>query len=119
MKKIMILDNDLGNLDVLSLLFIDEGYEVSRFSSASGILKHILSLQPQVIFIDILLGNANGIEICRKLKGDPHTSSIKLILMSASNESLKEAMESECADGYLAKPYDIDIVAQMAKEFLE
>jgi DNA-binding response OmpR family regulator len=119
MGKILILDNDSGNLDVLSLVCIDEGYEVRRLGSADGLSEMITSFKPELVFVDILLGNENGIEICHSLRKESATAGIKVILMSACQLNMKKAKTSQCADAYLAKPFDIDDVAALARELLK
>jgi len=118
MKKILILDDNLGNLDVLSILFVSEGYEVSTLSKPEEIYQRAAEFQPNIILVDILLGSGDGIEICNELKKEPRTANIKLILMSACNKNLKRAIENGCADDYLAKPYDIDTVTAMVTDLL-
>jgi len=114
MKKILLVDDNLDNLEVLTALLEDEGFEVRRLMTARGIEAMLGDFFADVIFMDVMLGAENGAEVCVELKGNPATSAIKVVLMTASNRFQTLTLEDTCADYHLVKPFDIDDVAAIA-----
>ena len=82
--------------------------EIKRFRvliSDGKDLKGILEEnKPDIIILDISLGQFDGREICRELKQNEQTKSIPIIMLSA-HERLSKAYEDDCADGYIMKPF--------------
>lgn len=114
MKKILLVDDNADNLDVLAALFEDEGFLVERIFTAKEIENKINEFSPVLIFMDVMLGAENGVEVCIKLKEDSATSGIKIVLMTASNRFQSLSVEQSLADHHLEKPFDIDHVAAIA-----
>jgi CheY-like chemotaxis protein len=118
MKKILLVDDNADNLDVLAALFEDEGFLVERIFTAKEIEKKINEFMPDLIFMDVMLGAENGVEVCIKLKENLATSGIKIVLMTASNRFHSLSLEQSLADHHLEKPFDIDHVAAIAHRIL-
>ena len=82
--------------------------EIKRFRvliSDGKDLKEILEAsRPDLIILDISLGQFDGREICRELKQNERTKNIPIIMLSA-HERLSKAYEDDCADGYIMKPF--------------
>jgi DNA-binding response OmpR family regulator len=82
--------------------------EIKRFRvliSDGKDLKGIIEQnRPDVMILDISLGQFDGREICRELKQNEKTKSIPVIMLSA-HERLSKAYEDDCADGYIMKPF--------------
>lgn len=117
-ERILVVDDDPGILASIELLLQDEGYDVQT-STKNGevIYEAIRTKPPDLIVLDILLSGHDGRTICKKLKSDEKTSHIPIILMSAHPRA--EAMSIEAgADGFLAKPFDIDVLLELMKRLL-
>jgi CheY-like chemotaxis protein len=114
--KILLVDDNVDNLDVLSTLLEDEGFMVKRIFTARQIEAEIEAFSPNLIFMDVMLNAENGVDICIKLKKNPATSGIKIVLMTASNKFHNLSLEQSCADYHLEKPFDIDHVAAIAHD---
>ncbi|MGF1925052.1 MAG: response regulator [Bacteroidia bacterium] len=117
MKTILLVDDNREHLEVLSFLLEDEGYSVMSISTAVNIFSVVEHFKPQLVFIDVMLDGENGMEVCSRLKADPATSSLKVILMTASLTFQKLHQIMARADHYLPKPFDFDEVLRLAEEF--
>lgn len=109
-KKILIADDDADILDALRLLLEEKGYRVSV--SLRGEYVEELTKKgelPDLIVLDIMLGDKDGRLICRKLKNSERTKSIPVILVSAHLNSRKSSMEAK-ATSFLAKPFESEIL---------
>jgi DNA-binding response OmpR family regulator len=105
-KKVLVVDDDSGILDAVSLILEESGYTVETLSKGEEIFKSIKTFIPDVILLDIMMSGSDGREICRKLKAASHTKSIPVIMVAAHQTVGKQA--SLCgANDWLAKPFDI------------
>jgi len=116
-KRILIIDDDPDILEILSLIFRGEGYEV--FLSNDGEeTDHIDTINPDLILLDIRLGNPDksGITICSMLKSQPSTRQLPIILVSAEKDI--RAIAKGCgANAFISKPFDIRQISGKVKEF--
>lgn len=118
MKRILLVDNDQGNLEVLLMLLEEEGYEAIALNNASFLDNYIERYQPVMILMDIFLGSENGAELCRNLKSNPSTAHIKIVLMAASNIFDKKENRYFLEDGYINKPFNIDEILEITRQMI-
>jgi two-component system, NtrC family, response regulator PilR len=121
-RRLLIVDDEASLLDFLSILFQDEGYEVTTARSVEEARRRLEAGTPDLVLCDILMPDGNGLDLLREIKtgGD---GSPPVIMMTAytSTKSAIEAMKLGAAD-YVSKPFDVDelkIVAQKALERAE
>jgi DNA-binding response OmpR family regulator len=103
-KKILIVDDDTDILFVLKLMLEMKGYNVELSSDADKILSPGAE-KPDLMLLDIWMGNYDGREICQQIKADPSTNSVPVILLSAGRDIEQSAKEAG-ADDFLAKPFE-------------
>lgn len=112
MSKILILDDDSDIRNVLTLI-LAESHEVRSVTNPRIWLEETREFKPEIIILDILLGELNGLDICKELKSMPDTNQIKVILTSATLMDMEHL--NQISDGYLEKPFDITTVEEMVK----
>jgi DNA-binding response OmpR family regulator len=106
LKKIMIADDDPGILDAVSIMLEYEGYEVKSTLNGADLLTMEGEL-PDLLLLDIWMSGTDGRDICRHLKQKTLTSTLPIVMISASRDIELSAMEAG-ADDFLAKPFDMD-----------
>jgi CheY-like chemotaxis protein len=113
-KKILVVDDDESIVEVIQLLLESEGYQVE--SSLSGdCIPDFPGGFPDLILLDVLLSGKDGREICKRLKSDPKTKHIPVIMLSAHVDA-NRLMRDSGADDFIEKPFDIDdFIAVVAK----
>jgi DNA-binding response OmpR family regulator len=104
--KILIADDDPGIVDVLRLMLELEGYEVSH-TYTGDILLNLIDNMPELILLDINLGQYDGRQICHYLKSNERTKAIPVLMISANYNIGPSAKESG-ADDFIPKPFDMD-----------
>jgi CheY-like chemotaxis protein len=113
MKRILIIDNDLELISVLQELLETEGYTVTT-SHTGSVLDTLTLPYPDVILLDVMLEGQDGRELCEKLKANPDTSRIPVLMISGVH--MTAGAISTCgADGFLAKPFDIERLLRSIK----
>ena len=106
-KTIFVVDDDPGILEVITIILSERGYEVVAFSDGTKVFEAVKKQKPDLIFLDIWISGSDGRDITKKLKSDPTTKKIPIIIISALNETEKIAKEVG-ADAFLEKPFDIE-----------
>lgn len=104
-KKILVVDDDLAILDVLTIMLEDEGYEV-EVSHDGKTEESVEKFAPDLILLDIWMSGVDGRIICKALKSKKTTKHIPVIMVSA-NKNVKKISQDAGADGFLSKPFEM------------
>ena len=107
MSKVLIVDDEAANLELAAALVSAEGYQPILASDGETALQQIQAHRPDIIILDIVMPKMNGIETCRKIKTNPRSYSIPVIIVTALN-SQEEKMKAIAAgaDDFITKPFD-------------
>lgn len=115
---ILIVDDTLDNLRLLSAMLAEQGYEVRSVTNGSTALMGIRAQAPDLILLDINMPGMNGYEICQQLKADPQTREIPVIFISALNEVF-DKVRAFAVGGvdYIAKPFQVqEVIARIESQ---
>lgn len=105
--KVLVVDDDLDILEVIGIILDDEGFETRLVSNGSEVFENISTFQPDLIILDVMLGNMDGREICNRIKNTSQTKSIPVIMISASH-NMAQSIQKHCyPDDFIEKPFDI------------
>src|SRR6478672_406679 len=105
-KKIFIADDDRDILQIMHLMLQTKAYDVETTCNAKNIFEFGKDL-PDLILLDIWMSGVDGREICSQLKKNERTKNIPVLFISA-NSNIKKIAEQYHADGYIAKPFEMD-----------
>jgi DNA-binding response OmpR family regulator len=105
MFKILIVDDDEDLLESLGRILKLKGFGIYGLSNAEKTFEIVDLFKPDLIILDITLCNHDGRDICRKLKLNPATNKIKILLYSAIHDHENDYCEYG-ADGFLKKPFE-------------
>jgi PAS domain S-box-containing protein len=86
-ELILVVDDDKGSSDLLSVILKDAGYSVALLYSGKSVLNVAKDLKPDIITLDVFLPDTNGWLVLRQLKNDPHTASIPVLIISMTNNN--------------------------------
>src|ERR687891_91760 len=106
-NKILIVDDEPFNLDLLEQELGDLGYLIERANDGVEALEKVPAFQPDVILLDYMMPNMNGLEVLKRLREDPTHRSIPVILLTAkaTQEDKVKGLDGG-ADDYVVKPFD-------------
>jgi DNA-binding response OmpR family regulator len=104
--RILVVDDTPANVKLLDAVLTSRGYAVTAAASGPEALSLVEQEPPDLILLDILMPGMDGYEVCRRLRADPATAYLPVIMITASEtrESVK-GLEAG-ADDFVAKPFD-------------
>lgn len=117
--RILIVDDNPTNLDVLFDFLSDLGYDVLVAEDGVSALERVDYATPDLILLDVMMPKMDGIETCKTLKENPSTASIPVIFMTAL-DSLDDKMKGFHCGGvdYITKPFQNEEVAARVRTHL-
>lgn len=108
MNSITIIDDDKELLNLVRSFLNKNGFGVSVFTDWFKAIKNIRLYQPQLVILDVFLKNFDGFEVCKRLKANPFTRHIP-VLMFSGFPKVADAAIYECgAREFISKPFSID-----------
>lgn len=113
--SILIVDDTIYNIQLLSLMLIRQGYKVYQATSGLEALDKVNEQLPDIILLDIRMPDINGYEVCTRLKSNPITKDIPIIFISSIEEP-SEKVEAFSVGGvdYISKPFQlIEVLARI------
>ncbi|HLE41137.1 MAG TPA: response regulator [Nitrospirota bacterium] len=119
-KKILIADDNENIRDALTYLLEDEGYALSMAKDGSDALKKVREFHPDILFLDIMMPEMNGYEVCRVIKSDPKLKNIYVIMLTAKGQVAEQERGKEVgADEYIVKPFSPMEILSKIKNILD
>lgn len=103
MAKILVVDDDAHIRDVVRFALERAGHDVSEASDGRGALQRFEAAAPDLIVLDILMPEVDGLEVCREIR---RTSEVPILFLSSRDEELDRVLGLEMgADDYVTKPF--------------
>jgi two-component system, OmpR family, alkaline phosphatase synthesis response regulator PhoP len=105
-QKILVVDDEEDILELVRYNLVKEGYRVVCVASGEQALKAAKEGSPDLILLDLMLPGLDGLDVCRRLKSDPLTNTIPIIMLTAKGEEADIVTGLELgADDYVTKPF--------------
>ena len=103
--KILIADDNEPNIELLDAYLSGCNYIIETARDGADTLEKVKSFDPDLILLDIMMPKLSGFEVCEKLKNDPQTKGIMILMVTALSElgDIERAVNAGC-DDYLSKP---------------
>jgi two-component system sensor kinase FixL len=109
--RILLVDDDPTNLQILHQVLGGRGYKLIIAKSGEDALKIAERMKPHLVLLDIMMPGIDGYETCKRLKENPETSNAAIIFLSAMDnpEDKKKGLEMGAID-FIQKPFQSDHV---------
>jgi phosphate regulon transcriptional regulator PhoB len=105
-SRILIVEDEADIRDLLAFHLEREGYHVSRARTGSEALRQIRVAPPDLVLLDLMLPEVDGLEVCRRVRQDPRTSALPIVMLTAKGEEVDRVLGLEMgADDYVVKPF--------------
>jgi len=104
--KVLVVDDETYIVELVKFNLEKDGFQVIVAYDGLSALEIIKSESPDLILLDIMLPNIDGLQVCRVLKQDPHYNTIPIIMLTAKGEEFDTVLGLEMgADDYIKKPF--------------
>src|SRR5213082_3095912 len=104
-QRILVVDDTPQNVKLLADLLSAKGYEVSTAASGEQALESIAKQIPDLVLLDIMMPGLNGYEVCRKIRENPATALLPVVLCTSLDPTQERLKGIEAgADDFLSKP---------------
>src|ERR1700733_3900267 len=115
-KKILVIEDDRDISELISYNLEREGYEIACLYDGSQAIDFVHKRKPELIILDLMLPEVDGIEICRTLKSDPNTKHIPIVMLTAKSEEADMVVGLQMgADDYIPKPFSPKVLVARIK----
>jgi len=118
-KQIVIIDDEPDIVELVSLHLKKAGFSVDGFLNAEDFFEFIDKNVPDLIFLDLMLPDADGFEICKYLRKKDEFTDVPIIMLTAKGDETDKVLGLELgADDYVTKPFSVKELVARAKAVL-
>ena len=115
--KVLVVDDNRDILEILTMIIEEDGHQVTSAQNGDELFRLVERSKPDLVLLDIMLGKYDGRQLCASLKADKTTCHIPIVMISASHAPQSFA-EMKCeANGFIAKPFNIQHVCNIVNGF--
>ncbi len=121
MSKVLVVEDSLAQRQMISELLKSSGLTVEVASNGVEALDQInkKKYEPDIVVLDIVMTQMNGYELCRRLKADPKTKHVPVVMCSSKGEEFDRYWGMrQGADAYIAKPFQPKELIGTVKQLL-
>jgi CheY-like chemotaxis protein len=104
-SRILIADDNQPNVELLEAFLADVDCDIAVAIDGRETLEKVASFEPDLILLDVMMPKLSGFEVCKKIKSDPKTKDIMVLMVTALNErgDVERGVDSG-TDDFLSKP---------------
>jgi CheY-like chemotaxis protein len=106
MKHIILIDDDIDFLEVLTTLLENAGFQVVSKNSPHGLIDELSHIHPDAIVMDYDMPGIDGLNLAQRIRKLPNMRTLPIVLMSAHRHASQLAQDSE-VNAFLPKPFDV------------
>jgi twitching motility two-component system response regulator PilG len=118
-NRILVVEDEESLLKLESILLSSKGYNVTGVMDGKSALEEVMARRPDLVILDIMLPEIDGFEVCRRIRENPATSTIPVVMLTAKKNSQDVARGTEVgANAYLTKPFKSAKVIEVIEELL-
>ncbi|MDD5065830.1 MAG: response regulator [bacterium] len=119
-KKIFVADDDRDIVMILKRYLELDGYSVDCSFNGNEAMEKVTGSKFDLLILDVMMQGINGWEICKRVKTDPQTREIPVIILSAKSQDTDALMSFKCgADQYVVKPFDYNELSIIIKRLIQ
>jgi len=105
-SRVLIVEDEADIRDLLAFHLEREGYQVSKSRSGADALRQVKASPPDLILLDIMLPELDGLEVCRRLRRESATAALPIVMLTAKGDEVDRVLGLELgADDYIVKPF--------------
>ncbi|HET6368894.1 MAG TPA: response regulator, partial [Pseudomonadales bacterium] len=105
-SRVLVVEDEPDIRDLLAFHLERDGYQVTRATTGPEALRQLRAAPPDLVILDLMLPELDGLEVCRRLRADPATATLPVIMLTAKGDEVDRVVGLELgADDYVVKPF--------------
>ena len=116
-SRVLVVDDFLDNLFMLQIVLEEEGYEVELAESGRSALEKILASPPNLVLLDVMMPQMNGIEVTRSIREHEQLATLPIVLVTAYEEEFVEQGLLAGANDWMRKPVNFPELLEKVQGF--
>jgi len=118
-ESVLVVDDERDILELVKYNLDKEGYQVTVVATGEDALAATRTKMPDIVILDLMLPGVDGLEVCRRLKADPKTRSIPIVMLTAKGDEADVVTGLELgASDYVTKPFSPRVLTARIKAVL-
>jgi two-component system alkaline phosphatase synthesis response regulator PhoP len=118
-EVILVVDDEEDIRELVELNLGREGYQILACDTGERALELVRARKPDLIVLDLMLPGVDGLEVCKRLKADPNTGHIPVVMLTAKGEEADIVAGLELgADDYVTKPFSGKVLVARVRRLL-
>ena len=113
-KRVLVVDDEPYILRSLCYVLRKEGYEVREARTGSEALAAVRSEPPDLVFLDVMIPEVNGFDVCREIREDPALSAVRIVMLTARGQD-HDRSRAVGADLFMTKPFSPSKILDVAR----
>jgi twitching motility two-component system response regulator PilH len=119
MSMVLVVEDSITQREMITDLLKGSGLQVTVAGDGLEALEQIQDSRPDLVVLDIVMPRMNGYEVCRRLKADPNTQDVPVVMCSSKGEEFDRYWGmKQGADAYIAKPFQPTELVGTVKQLL-
>jgi twitching motility two-component system response regulator PilH len=119
MSTVLVVEDSITQRELISDLLKGTGLNVIVAIDGQDAIDQLLNISPDVVVLDIVMPRMNGYEVCRRIKSDPKTQNVPVVMCSSKGEEFDRYWGmKQGADAYIAKPFQPTELIGTVKQLL-
>src|SRR3989304_2140144 len=118
-KRILVADDEPNLVRSLTFILQKEGYATASAANGEEALEKIKQSKPDLVFLDVMMPQKNGYEVCKEVKQEPDLRSINIIILQAKGqEADQEQGSGPAGNEFISKPFGLQEILARVKKWL-
>lgn len=118
-ETVLIVEDERDIMEMIAYNLRRDGYQVREATTGESALQAVKAAQPDIMLLDLMLPGLDGLEVCRRLKREPKTEHMPIIMLTAKGDESDVVAGLELgADDYLTKPFSPKVLGARIKAVL-
>ena len=116
-RRVLVADDEPYILRSLTYILRKEGFDVREARTGREALEAVKADPPDLVFLDVMMPEVNGFEVCARIKVDPALSGVRIVMLTARGQDQDRGREAG-ADLYMTKPFSPSKIVELARRLL-
>jgi two-component system cell cycle response regulator len=117
---VLLVDDNAQNLELLEI-YMEDLPDIRVVTATNGLeaMAKVAQDAPDLVLLDIMMPKMSGFEVCKRIKADPRTRDITVVMVTALNEPSDVERAAECGtDDYISKPIERKALVNLVRNLL-